>query len=193
MITMKTMTIQRPKRALDRRIQPFGDERHRHIKGVEVPGCIDLIAPPKTCREFWWDDSVGTGDDRTDGSTEPSLPTVPPRSTLGQRANALRQAATLATPVPPTPDAPRPPRPPTTIRIDQLPLETTEIDLWNLCIPHGSMVSIYIARDTRDRDHPIPKGFAMITFSKESFARSAVQALEGMPWNKWVLHTEMVE
>jgi hypothetical protein len=189
---MKTMTIQRPKRALDRRIQPFGDERRRHIKGVEVPGCIDLITPSKTCAEFWWDDREVTKNG-VDGSTEPALPTVPPRSTLGQRANAIRQAASLAIPVPPTPDAPKPPRPPTTIRIDQLPLETTEIDLWNLCIPHGSMVSIYIARDTRDREHPIPKGFAMITFSKESFARSAVQALEGMPWNKWVLHTEMVE
>lgn len=195
--TMNTiMTRKVPKRALNRSIQPFGDERRRHVKGIEVPGRIDLITPISTSTSsslsFWWDTPLSTPN-----SQSVSKDASPKRSTLGQRAAAMRHAnaqlETVAASTDTTPvDAPRPPRPPTSIRIDQLPLETVEIDLWNLCRSYGNLESLYIARDTRDRDHPLPKGFAVLTYSKADHASSAVQALEGMPWNGWVLHSEIV-
>jgi RNA recognition motif-containing protein len=196
------MTRKVPKRALHRCIQPFGDERRRHVKGIEVPGRIDLVTPTSTSTStstsssisFWWDDNPVP----TSNSESIRKDASPKRSTLGQRAAAMRHAnaqvelLTASTDTAPVEAAPRPPRPPTSIRIDQLPLETTEIDLWNLCRSYGNLESIYIARDTRDRDNPLPQGFAVLTFSKADHASSAVQALEGMPWNGWVLHSEIV-
>jgi len=192
--TTMIMTRKVPKRALNRVIQPFGDERRRHVKGIEVPGRIDLITTPSTSTSVsaWWDTPL-----LTSNSESVCKDASPKRSTLGQRAAAIRHANNLVQPETTVSheapvEAPRPPRPPTSIRIDQLPLETAEIDLWNLCRSYGNLESIYIARDTRDRDNPLPKGFAVLTFSKADHASSAVQALEGMPWNGWVLHSEIV-
>jgi len=195
---METFTIRRPKRALERasKIRPFGDELRTHIKGVEIFNVkIELVKPPSTSLHFDLDDN--------DTRREEDGDEVVVRYKFGERFAAAKQRAaeqdelaknklknnTTTTMVP---EEEVKKRPPTTIRIDQLPEETIEIDLVILCRSFGPMESLYIARDTRNRDEPVDKGFAILTFQKEQHAQAAIHSITGMPWNGRVLLASLV-
>jgi hypothetical protein len=197
-----------PKRALHRMsngIQPFGAEKNSHMKGIEVPGRIEFTSSTQHKTEqtetghLLYCTSYKEGDDATGGSsnggkgvqTEEKVPEV---RTLGWRFKneealkqlALKKEEDLLNPVETKI------RPKDTFRIVNLSAETLEIDLMMLLQKHGRCSRLYIARDNRDRENPIPKGFAVVSFSSVTEASSAFESIENTPWDSFVLHTEWV-
>lgn len=194
-----------PKRALHRMsngIQPFGAEKRSHMKGIEVPGRIEFTSSIQNKIEqtetghLLYCTSYKEGDDATDNGRKgvPSEEKVPEVRTFGWRLKneealkqmALKKEEDLLSPVETKI------RPKDTFRIVNLSAETLEIDLMMLLQKHGRCSRLYIARDNRDRENPIPKGFAVVSFSSVTEASSAFESIENTPWDSFVLHTEWV-
>lgn len=71
--------------------------------------------------------------------------------------------------------------------VANIPYESTEDDIQDLFSNHGDVVDFYMPRD---RDSGNYKGFAFVTYSSESEARDAIEAINGQEFNGRNLHVD---